>query len=367
MTHPTMPRDAAAGSAAGASVPADSGLTTVVVPVLNEERFIAACLESLLAQTDPGPFEIVVADGGSTDRTKEIVAAMRRRHPCIRWVENPRRLQSAAVNLVAKIAPPRSHVLVRADAHALYPADFLRDCLSALREHGATSVVVPMRTVGVAGFQRAVAAAQNSRLGNGGSAHRSGGVSRFVDHGHHAAFDREFFLRIGGYDESFTHNEDAELDHRAACAGGRIWLCTEAVITYFPRGNPIRLARQYYAHGKGRARTLLTHALRPRPRQVAPVLILLSAIMGLLLAPVSLAFALPFLIYLAICTIWACAAAYRAGDPWLLAMGAAATTMHLGWGAGFLARCVNRPRSGSPGREASGSIANRNAANPNIV
>jgi succinoglycan biosynthesis protein ExoA len=336
------------------SVTAEPRQTTIVVPVLNEEPFIAACLDSILAQIEPGEFEIVVADGGSTDRTPEIVADMRRRNPCIRMIENPRRIQSAAVNLVAATASPRSHILVRADAHAIYPADWLRTCLRALQDKDATSVVVPMRTVGYSGFQRAVAAAQNSRLGNGGSAHRAGGVSRFVDHGHHAAFDREFFLRTGGYNETFTHNEDAEFDHRAVRAGGRIWLCNEATITYFPRGNPWRLAKQYFAHGRGRARTLLTHGLRPRPRQIAPVVILLMTVSGLLLAPLHSVFALPLLGYLGICTVWAAAAAYRARDPWLLAMGSAATIMHLSWGAGFLAQCCGHllsrqdPRASSP-------------------
>jgi succinoglycan biosynthesis protein ExoA len=331
----------------------ETGLTTIVVPVLNEERFIVACLNSILAQSEAGEFEIVVADGGSTDRTREIVADMRSRHPRITLIDNPRRIQSAAVNLVAKTASSRSHVLVRMDAHAIYPANFLRSCLRALRETGATSVVVPMRTVGYAGFQRAVAAAQNSRLGNGGSAHRAGGASRFVDHGHHAAFDRDFFLSTGGYNESFTHNEDAEFDHRAARAGGRIWLCNEAAITYFPRGNPWRLAKQYFAHGSGRARTLLNHKLRPKPRQAAPVVILLTAVFGVLLAPIHPVFALPLLIYLGICTAWAAAAAYRSRDPWLLAMGAAATIMHLSWAAGFLARCFRHLRAAYDARSAS--------------
>jgi succinoglycan biosynthesis protein ExoA len=358
----TMPFMSAGDSASMNRAPSiDTELTTIVVPVLNEERFIAACLESLLAQTEPGKVEIFVADGGSTDRTKEIVAAMRHRYPCIKMIDNRRRIQSAAVNLVAKIASPQSRVLLRADAHAVYPPGFLRNCLRALEDNGATSVVVPMRTVGQAGFQRAVAAAQNSRLGNGGSAHRSGGVSRFVDHGHHAAFDLGFFQRIGGYDESFTHNEDAELDYRASRAGGRIWLCTEAAITYFPRGNPLRLARQYFAHGKGRACTLVTHAIRPRVRQVAPLLILLATVGGLVLAPLNPIFALPLVLYLAICTAWAVAAAVSARDPWLLTMGAAATIMHLGWGAGFLAKSATSLRSRQPGRVASAPITDLNA------
>jgi succinoglycan biosynthesis protein ExoA len=178
-------------------------------------------------------------------------------------------------------------LLVRADAHAGYGADFVATCVAALRRHGATAVVVPMRTIGASGLQRAIAAVQNSRLGNGGSAHRIGGRSGFVDHGHHAAFDRAFFQRIGGYDETFAHNEDAEFDERARRNGGRIWMCADATIDYFPRSRLRPLARQYFKHGAGRARTLLKHRLRPRPRQMAAPMILGLCAGGIVLAPLQ--------------------------------------------------------------------------------
>lgn len=317
---------------------------TIVVPVLNGERYaptISVCLKSLLLQTECEIAEIFVADGGSTDRTDRIVSELAAEFPIIKWITNPRKLQSAAVNMVAKIARRAgSDILIRADAHVSYPTNFVRDCVTALREHNATSVVVPMRTVGVSGFQRAVAATQNSRLGNGGSAHRSGGVSRFIDHGHHAAFDLDFFLRIGGYNESFSHNEDAELDVRAVQAGGGIWLCTDAIVDYYPRTTPLGLARQYFGHGKGRARTLLLHDLVPRVRQMAPLVILFAAL-ATLLSPMYFGCALPFLAYLAICMAWSLAAAVRTGDPWLLTMGVAAMIMHLWWAAGFSKTCLN--------------------------
>jgi succinoglycan biosynthesis protein ExoA len=128
----------------------------------------------------------------------------------------------AAVNLAARLAAPEVRVLLRADAHSIYPPTFINACVKALIAHEVASVVVPIRTVGTAGLQRAIAAAQNSRLGNGGSAHRIGGTGRYVERGHHAAFDRDVFLRIGCYNETFSHNEDAEFDRRLILAGGRI-------------------------------------------------------------------------------------------------------------------------------------------------
>ena len=172
----------------------------VVIPVLNEAKYIAACLESLIPQASAMNAVIMVMDGGSADGTVEIVRKIAANHPEIAILHNEKRLQSAALNLAATVAPPGIQILVRADAHALYPRDYLDLCVTALRTHAVTSVVVPMRTIGTRGMQRAIACVQNSRLGNGGSAHRSEGISGLVDHGHHAAFDRAFFLRIGGYD-----------------------------------------------------------------------------------------------------------------------------------------------------------------------
>ena len=324
----------------------------VVIPVLYEEGYIEPCLRSLLPQLPPGRHEVLVMDGGSTDRTPAIVAALAREHPALRLVPNPRRIQSAACNLAARIADPRATVLLRADAHADYPPGFVASCLAALEQSGATSVVVPMRTVGVLPFQRAVAAAQNSRLGNGGSAHRgrgrSGPRSGPVEHGHHAAFRRDFFLRLGGYDERFTHNEDAEHDLRALAAGGRVWMCGDAPVTYFPRTTPQALWRQYLRHGAGRARTLLTHRRIPRPRQAVPLAVLAGTVGGLALSPlVPGLLALP-VSYALLCLGWGVAASVRARDPALLGMALAAAIMHHAWAVGFLREGAAHLRRAAP-------------------
>jgi succinoglycan biosynthesis protein ExoA len=330
---------------------------TVAIPTLNEERHIGAVLESVIEQVDPATAEVFVLDGGSTDRTREIVEAFSARHPFVRLVPNPKRLQSAAVNLAASIAAPTSRTLLRVDAHALYPGHFVRTCVQALATSGAVSTVVPMHTVGQGCFQRAVAAAQNSPLGNGGSRHRVLGRSGYVDHGHHAAFDLAAFRAAGGYDETFSHNEDAELDHRLTTAGGRIFLCAEAVVTYFPRDRATALARQYFNHGRGRARTLLRHAIRPKPRQLLPPLALVGSVAGIGLAAVEPLFlALP-LTYAALCNGIAAAAAIRERDRCLLAMGLAAMVMHFSWSLGFFRAVADHARARALGRASPGTDA----------
>lgn len=321
----------------------------IVVPVLNEERYIEGCLEPLLRQAAEIDADVLVFDGGSTDATRQIVATMQESYPRLAWHENPGRLQSVAVNLAARVAAPDVTVLVRADAHAGYPSHFVATCVEALRSQDATAVVVPMRTVGVGGMQRAIAAVQNSRLGNGGAAHRArGSKSGLVDHGHHAVFDRAFFQAIGGYDETFSHNEDAELDERARRAGGRIWMCTEATIDYFPRARLWPLARQYYRYGAGRAGTLLKHQIPPRLRQMAAPAIFIGCLGGLVLEPLLSWFAVAPIGYMLGCVGWGSLAAVRRRDPWLLAIAPAAMTVHLSWAAGFLSTVLSAARARSP-------------------
>jgi succinoglycan biosynthesis protein ExoA len=312
----------------------------VVVPALNEEKYIARCLESLLLQTTDG-FTIVVADGGSTDRTRAIVADHMQREPRVCLIENPGRLQSRAINLAAQRLGRGLKWLIRADAHTVYPPHFVAALLTAAQQVPACSVVVPMRAVGNDCFQRAAAAAQNSRLGNGGSMHRRGQSSQFVDHGHHALFELEHFRRVDGYDETFSHNEDFELDHRMREAGGNIWLACEAAVDYIPRATVRALARQYFLHGKGRARTIAKHALVPKIRQALPVVVLGGYVLGIGLAPW---FPLMLLLpggHLAACAAWGAVLGLRERDLCAAASGLCAAIMHLSWAVGF---CVGLPK-----------------------
>jgi succinoglycan biosynthesis protein ExoA len=227
------------------------------------------------------------------------------------------------------------------DAHADYPNNYVSTLISEALRTGAAAVVVSMDTVGEASpFQRAAAAAQNSLLGTGGSAHRLASQGQWVDHGHHALFDLAAFRAIGGYDESFSHNEDAELDLRLTQQGGRIWLTDRVRIGYHPRRTAGALWRQYFSYGKGRARTVLKHHSRLKLRQALP-LVVAPAAACLALAPLFGWMAAPII-------VWACAAlgfglvlAARRKDPAVLMSGPAAMTMHLAWSAGFWVQLIS--------------------------
>lgn len=314
-----------------------SGRLLIVVPTLNEEAHIGAVLQSLLVEA-PADAKLVVADGGSSDATRAIVAGF----PRAILMDNPQRLQGAGINLAVHTHGDDCTLLLRADAHATYPAGFIPALLADLAATGADSVTVAMHTLGPTPFAQGVAAAQNSLLGTGGSAHRTGKGGRFVDHGHHALMRLAAFRAVGGYDPAQSHNEDAELDHRLRAAGHTLWLTGRTSIGYLPRNSFVALFRQYLKHGRGRAMTVRKHGMRLRLRQIAPLLVppavLLAAVSAVLspLYPAALLLALPALLWAALCLGYGAVLAVRSRRLPVLLAGPAAMTMHLGWGLGFL-------------------------------
>ncbi|MEM9740827.1 MAG: glycosyltransferase family 2 protein [Pseudomonadota bacterium] len=319
-----------------AQIEADPRDILVAIPTLNEVDHIEACLESLLVG-DPRLESVtfVIADGGSTDGTRSLLDRLAERHTNVRWIDNPKRLQSAAVNAVAEMASSKT-ILVRCDAHSIYPPGYVTRVADALRQKEVASIVVPMDAVGKGCFQKANAWVVDTPLGSGGSAHRGGAESKFVDHGHHAGFDLAVFRSVGGYDESFSHNEDAEYDTRVAGAGGRIFLDADIRLKYLPRPAATSLARQYFNYGKGRARTIAKHNVRPRPRQLFPVLNLFGLIISGILAPVfPWVLTYPALYGGALLAVSIALALKHRSVCGLLA-GAAAAVMHISWAVGFL-------------------------------
>jgi succinoglycan biosynthesis protein ExoA len=324
----------------------------VVIPCLNEEAHLPGLLDTLLADPMAEHALIVAADGGSTDRSIEIIEARAAADPRVRLLRNPKRLQSAGVNLAAATYGAGTEYLVRVDAHAGYPEDYLTRLVQACEESAADSVTVSMRAASHAGscFQAAAAAAQNSVLGTGGSPHRAGGGRKWVDHGHHALFKTAAFRSVGGYDESFSHNEDAELDARLAAEGGRILLAADILIDYYPRTSALALARQYFKFGRGRARMLLRHRKLPKLRQLVTPAVL-PAVALALLSPLAPWAGAPAAAWLAACLLGGALVGVTAGGGCALAAGVPAAIMHLAWSAGFWSHVLDVRRT-APRRRA---------------
>ncbi len=319
----------------------------VVIPCLNEAAHIERVIRQVL---DPAlDLHLVVVDGGSTDGTQEIVKELAADER-ISLLSNPHRIQSSAVNLAVATFGAQARYLVRIDAHSQYPSGFVAALLGEADDTGADSIVIAMHTAGHSAFQQGVAAAQNSALGNGGSSHRNAGERRsgkWVDHGHHALIRVAAFQAIGGYDETFTHNEDAELDIRLRSAGFTIWLTQRTWSTYFPRSSPQALLTQYVNYGRGRARTTLKHRAVPKLRQLLPLMVAPAITAGVVLRVartpgLSRLALIPPLGWALGCLGYGSVLAVREKQPAAALSGPAAMIMHLGWSIGYWRELIDR-------------------------
>ena len=255
---------------------------SILMPVRNEASHLAGNLTAVLGQDyPPDRFEVIVADGGSTDGTREIVEALSREHPALRCVDNPDRIVAAGLNRA--LAAARGRVIVRLDGHCEYPRDYVRRVV-ALREEwdaaNAGGVLVP---VGTSYVQRSICAAYSSRLGIGGSALRAqdeSGAAREVDAVHGGCWLRETLARAGPFAEDMVRNQDDEMSFRLRGAGGRIVQAPSIRVRYFVRSRWSQLFVQFAQYGYWKVRLVRKYPRQASVRHLMPaglVLLFLAA------------------------------------------------------------------------------------------
>ena len=311
-------------------------LVTIAMPAFNEERFIEDCIRSVQAQDYPRDrIEILVADGRSEDRTREILADLAEDDPRIRVVDNPERLQAAGLNRLIREA--RGDIVVRMDVHCEYAPTYVRTCVETLERTGADNVGGAQRARAKTAFQRALCAALTSPLGVGGASYRDATREGFVDTVFLGAFRKRVFETIGLYDPNAITNEDAELNQRLLESGGKVFLSRDIEVHYYPRDSYRTLAKQYFKYGRGRARTLLKLGRFPTLRPLIPFFMVTGAT-TLLLVPPLWPIAPPALAaYLLATGAEAIRIARHLGPSGIATCWAIFPTLHLSHGIGFFA------------------------------
>jgi succinoglycan biosynthesis protein ExoA len=323
----------------------DLPFVTIAMPCLNEAAYIDACVRSVLAQDYPADrLEILVADGGSTDGTLDVLRRLEEADPRVRVVPNPRRIQAAGMNEVIRAA--RGDVVVRMDVHCEYAPDYVRRCIEVLAETGADNVGGAQRSRAQTWFQRALCAALDSPLGVGGAKYRSADNEGDVDTVFLGAFRRSVFETAGMYDPGAVTNEDAELNQRILDGGGRVYLSKKIVVHYYPRSNFRALAKQYFAYGRGRARTLCKHGSLPSWRPLLPFAFVAGGASVLLSPRLRPLAPLAFGAYAALTGAEALRQGLREGVRAVPIVWAIFPVMHVSHGVGFavgLARYLREP------------------------
>jgi|SRR5579872_94936 len=320
---------------------------SVIVPCRNEAKHIRKFLQSLLAQKTETPWEVIIADGASTDGTSDILRECSASDSRIRTIDNP--AQSVSSGLNAAIREAKGNIVIRMDCHTEYAPDYIQACVSTLKATGADNVGGPARTKADTLMAKAISTAYHSRFSTGGARFHDEDYEGYVDTVTYGCWYKSKLEELGLFDETLIRNQDDEINLRLTRAGGTIWQSPEIVSFYHPRGDLRSLARQYMQYGFWKVLVIRKHRVPGSWRHLVPGAFGLSNLVALLLCAVAivahrfdylaltaLAWGLGLALYAVACVVASVFARKRYGWSVLPLLPLAFATFHLSYGFGFL-------------------------------
>jgi glycosyltransferase involved in cell wall biosynthesis len=310
------------------------------MPVRNEASFIERSLGSVLSQDYPSDrMEVIVADGMSSDGTRDMIEVVQHNHQNVRLIDNTGKIVSTGLNAGLRVA--KGEIIVRVDGHCEIAPDYVSRCVSHLIANQAECVGGPVETIGESYTAQVIAAAMSSPFGVGGSGFRVGVKEpRLADTVPFPACKRETIERAGDFDEGLVRNQDDEYNYRVRKLGGRVLLSPDIQSRYYSRASLLSLWKQYFQYGYWKVRVLQKHPRQMQPRQfVPPLFVFALLVLGvttpalrlsqLLLSSVLLAYAI-------LNIAAAIDAARKAGWRVLPLLPLVFSLLHCAYGLGFL-------------------------------
>jgi glycosyltransferase involved in cell wall biosynthesis len=308
---------------------------SVILPVLNEAKYLRAAVGSVLDQDYDGAIEVVLALGPSKDSSNKVAADIAAKDPRVSSVDNPSGRTPAGLNLA--VAATKYPIVARVDGHSHIPRDYIRNAVELLERSGADNVGGLMSARGETDVEQAIAAAMTSKLGVGNAPFHVGGEEGPADTVYLGVFRRTALDRVGGYDEDFVRAQDWEMNYRIRSTGGTVYFSPKLSVSYRPRSSLSALAQQYFHYGRWRRQVMRTHPGSVNLRYLAPPLAVLGVVAGLVFSTFLSLWTLTAPVgYLAL-VIGGSAYVGRGlslrGRLWVPV---ALVTMHMSWGVGFL-------------------------------
>jgi glycosyltransferase involved in cell wall biosynthesis len=332
-----MPGNSTANERAGGET-GDDPFVTVIMPIRNEARFMERSLGAVLAQDYPADrYEVLIADGMSTDGTRETVLAVAGDRN-VTILDNPGKIAPTALNV--GIGRASGEIIVRVDGHTEIASDYIRKSVDALERTGAECVGGRMEPVGLTSFGRAVALATGNRFSLGGSRFHYAAEEQEADSVYMGIYAKPVFSRVGLFDEDLVRNQDDEFNYRLRSAGGRVVLVPGIQSTYYNRATPGGLWRQYFQYGFWKVRVIQKLPGQVRLRHLAPSgfvsSLLLAAVLSAVWAESAFALAALVVVYVLFVTVVALSAAGVRAIGLAAQTGLAIAIMHVGYGVGFI-------------------------------
>ena len=300
---------------------ADLKDVSFVMPVLNEQDYLAIAVESVLSQETPGKAQLVLALGPSTDKTNQIAESLAKKYKNLILVENPTGSTATGLNLA--IEKSSYETVIRVDAHSELSDNYAASAVKILNTTGAANVGGMMIAKGRTAFQRAVAFGYNSRFGLGGGSFHVGGNPGPADTVYLGCFRKSIITELGLYEAKWVRGQDWELNLRIRQAGHTVWFDPGLKVGYYPRESIKALGKQFYSTGVWRGSLTKQSPMESSFRYWIPPLLVLASVLQV-----------PLWIYLFAVTLvsFGVSKLDLSSKFWLLAV---LPTMHFCWGIGF--------------------------------
>jgi len=259
---------------------------TIIVPMRNEEKYLEYLINSIVNQTYPKEkLEVLLVDGMSEDRTKEIAERYIKKYPFLQLLENPKRIVSTALNIGIRKA--KGEFIIVMSAHSFYGHNYVARCIQTLRKTGADVVGGPIITLpaGSSRIARSIAIATSNPFGVGNSKFRTSKESGYVDTVAFGAYRKRIFDKVGLFDERLIRNQDIELNSRIRRSGGKIYLNANIKSYYYNRSTLKGLWIQNFRNGEWNINTIQVNRRALSLRHFVPLAFVSVLLGGLILSP----------------------------------------------------------------------------------
>ena len=324
----------------------DDVFVSIIMPCYNEESFIQTALENLCNQYDKQNYEIIIVDGRSTDRTREVIKEFGEKRSDVPLVvlDNPDRKIPKALNL--GIAAARGEFILRMDSHAAPSPGYVRRCVELLSKNEAAVVGMycDVRPSNESVAARAIAAVVSHPFGIGDASYRlsEGKAQQAVDTVAFGSFRKSLWTELGGFNEALHTNEDYDFNYRVRAAGGVVLLDRAESSAYFARSTLRDLVKQYFRYGKWKARMIRLHPRSIKWRHLVAPMFVISLIglplLGLWWTPAWILLAVEVALYLSLSLYFAAKIARNKERRVALTLFIPLVffSLHVTWGVSFL-------------------------------
>ncbi len=323
-------------------------MISIVIPCLNEEKTITFLLEAILSQTiDVKLIEVLIADGLSTDKTRERIKGFSSQHPelDVTILDNEKRVIPYGLNKAIRAA--RGEIILRMDAHAIPASDYVALSVAALSEGRGNNVggVIDIHPGNATYIARAIAIATAHPLGVGDAMYRWATKAGYADTVAFGCYYKTTVEKVGFYNETLKANEDYEFNARLRGLGMKIWVDPAIRAVYYSRSTLKALSKQYFSYGYWKVKMLRMFPKTLRWRQALPPLFVLGNLMLLL---VSIFWFQAIWIFTAVMVMYIFILAAGSVKPaikqkkaaLILGVPLAIMTMHFSWGSGFIVSLI---------------------------